>query len=259
MANLKGTEKKVAECLKSHFSKTNRSVSFEEGNDPPDIYLNIDGKKISVEITDIDQNVLKNRKTVDYGYLKFIVNLDKDLGRLITGDKKLSLMFYHGYHKVSAISKEFKNYLKSIIEQKKYETSGSIEGAINGVNFKISTLNMPKSGKRKIAGGVAPYGSKVKKSRDINTVLEEISDSNLTEQALAIIQERISSKSKKCQGVEKPVWLAFYDNYYKYFTCFGSSEHIEHYENVFKGISDFGCFEKILVVFENGDILDLNT
>jgi|VirMetMinimDraft_7_1064189.scaffolds.fasta_scaffold12922_1 hypothetical protein len=259
MANLKGTEKKVAESLVSHFSKSNRSVSFEEGNDPPDIYLNIDGKKISVEITDIDQNVLKNRKTVDYGYLKFIVNLDKELGSLITGDKKLFLMFYHSYHKVSAIKKVFKNCLKSIIEEKRYETSGSIEGDINGVNFKISTFNMPKNGSRKIAGGVAPYGGKVKKSRDINTALEEMSDYNLTEQTLAIIQERISNKNEKCQGVEKPIWLAFYDNYYKYFTYFGSSDHIEHYKNISKGISHFGCFEKILVVFENGDILDLST
>ena len=61
MAQLKGTEKFVAESLQSYFSKTSNSVNFEEGDDPPDIYLKIDDKKIAVEITDIDQNVLKNR------------------------------------------------------------------------------------------------------------------------------------------------------------------------------------------------------
>ncbi len=70
--NLKGTEKFVAESLQLHFSKLFHTVYFEEGDDPPDIYLTIDDKKISVEITDIDQNVLKNRKTIDYGYLNFI-------------------------------------------------------------------------------------------------------------------------------------------------------------------------------------------
>ena len=73
--SLKGTEKFVAESLQSHFKKSFDDVSINEGDDPPDIYLNIDNKKISVEITDIDQNVLKNRKTIDYGYLNFIDNI----------------------------------------------------------------------------------------------------------------------------------------------------------------------------------------
>ena len=68
MSELKGTEKFVAESLKSYFSKSFSTVDFEEGDDPPDIYLNIANKKIAVEITDVDQNVLKNRKTIDYGY-----------------------------------------------------------------------------------------------------------------------------------------------------------------------------------------------
>jgi hypothetical protein len=259
MAKLKGTEKVVAENLKFYFAKENCSAFFEEGDDPPDIYLNIDGKKISVEITDIDQNVLKSRKTIDYGYLKFIENLDKELGHLIEGDKKISLIFYHNYHKVSAISKKLKKYLKSIIEENKYETNSNIEDIINGVSFKISTLKIPKNGKRKIVGGVMPDGGKVKKSRDVNTVLEKISDSNLTEQTLAIIQERISNKNTKCEGIEKPVWLAFYDNYYNNFTYFDNTEHLEHYKDVFKSIYNFGCFEKILVVFKNGDVLDFNT
>jgi hypothetical protein len=104
-----------------------------------------------------------------------------------------------------------------------------------------------------------PDGGKVKKSRNVNTVLEKISDSNLTGQTLAIIQERISNKNATCEGVEKPVWLAFYDNYYNKFTSFDNTEHLEHYKDVFKSINNLGCFEKILVVFENGDVLDPNT
>lgn len=81
------------------------------------------------------------------------MNLDKELGYLIEGGKKLLLIFYHNYHKVSAISKKFKRYLKSIIVENKYEASSSIEDSINGVGFKISTLKTPKNGKRKIVGG----------------------------------------------------------------------------------------------------------
>lgn len=258
MAQLKGNELFVAESLQSYFSKTFCSVSFEEGDDPPDVYLTIDGKKASVEITDIDQNVLKNRKTIDYGYLKFIVNLDKELGKLVDDDKKLLLFFYHNYTKVSVISKEFKKYLKSIIEKNEHEIDSNIEDNINDVGFKILTLKMPKSGNRKITGGSMPYGGKVHKSRDINTVSETISDSNLFEQTLAIVQDRILDKNEKCKNVEKPVWLAFYDNYYNKFTCFDSKEHFEYYTDIFKSIEDFGVFEKILVIFENGDVFELS-
>jgi hypothetical protein len=258
MAKLKGTEKIVAEKLQFHFFKKNGSACFEEGEDPPDIYLTINAKRISVEITDIDQNVLKNRKTVTYGYLKFTENLNNELGHLLQGDKKLSLIFYHNYNKVSVINKKFKKHLKHLIEENTYEAS-STEGSISGVGFKISILKMPKIGKRKIVGIAMPDGGKVEKSRDINTVLEKISDSNLTGQTLAIIQERISDKNVKCEGVEKPVWLALRDNYYNKFTSFDNTDHLDHFKDVFTNIDDFGCFEKVLVVFENGDVLERST
>lgn len=259
MAQLKGNEPFVAESLQSYFSKTFCSVSFEEGDDPPDIYLDIDGKKISVEITDIDQNILKSRKTIDYGYLKFIVNLDKELGKLVHDDKKLLLFFYHNYSKVSAISKKFKQYLKSIIEKNEYEIDSHIENNIDGVGLKISILKMPENANRKIAGGTIPHKGKVYKSRDINTVLETISDSNLFGQTLAIVQDRILDKNEKCKNIEKPVWLALYDNYYNKFTCFDSKEHFEHYRDIFKSIEAFGVFDKILVIFENGDVFEYST
>ena len=258
MAELKGTEKFVAESLQSYFSKKASVASFAEGDDPPDIYLNIDGKKISVEITDIDQNVLKNRKTIDYGYLKFIVNLNKEFESSVN-DKKLLIFFYHNYEKVSTISRKFQKYLKSIIEKNEHEIGSHIEDNINSVGFKISILEMPENGNKRIVGGAMPYGGKVHKSRDMNTVLETISDSNLSGQTFAIIQDRILDKHEKCKSVEKPVWLALYDNYYNKFTCFDGVEHLEHYEDIFKSIEDFGVFEKILVVFENGDVCEFNT
>ena len=258
MAELKGSEKFVAESLQSYFSKKTFDVSFEEGDDPPDIYLNIDGKKKSVEITDIDQNVLKNRRTIDYGYFKFIVNLNKELGSFVD-DKQLLIFFYHNYKKVSTISKMFQEYLKSIIEKNEHEIGSHIEDNINGVGFKIFILEMPENGKKRIVGSAMPYGGKVHKSRNMNTVLERISDSNLSGQTLAIIQDRILDKHEKCKSVEKPVWLTLYDNYYNKFTCFNGIEHLEHYEDIFKSIEDFGVFEKILIVFENGDVCEFNT
>ncbi len=257
--NLKGTEKFVAESLQSYFSKLFHTVDFEEGDDPPDIYLKIDDKEIGVEITDIDQNVLKNRKTIDYGYLNFIDNIDKEFGHLIDADKKILLFFHHDYTKVSTISKKFKKYLKSLIDINELKINNSIEDNINDVSFKISILPMPKSGIRKIVGSAMPFGGKVKKSRGINTVLETISDCHLSEQTYNIVNNRIQDKTVKCKDIKQPIWLALFDNYYNKFTYFDSKEHIEHYKDTFKDIEDFGIFDKILVVFENGDVLEFDT
>lgn len=109
--SFKGNEEFVANSIQAYFKEQFEDVCFEKPKpDPPDIYLNIDDKKIAVEITDIDQNVLKNRKTIDYGYLSFIKKIDKELGHLIHDDKKILLFFYHDYTKVSTISKRFKKY-----------------------------------------------------------------------------------------------------------------------------------------------------
>ena len=259
MSELKGTEKFVAESLQSYFSKLFTHVNFEEGNDPPDIYLNLDGQKIAVEITDIDQNVLKNRKTIDYGYLKFIDNLDEEFGSFVDADKKILLFFHHNYAKVSTISKKFKKYLKSLIDTGKFKINNSIEDNINDVGFKISILPMPKKGTRKIAGSAMPFGGKVKKSRDINTILDTISDCHLSGQTFNIVNDRIYDKNIKCKDIEKPIWLALFDNYYNKFTYFDNQEHLEHYKNTFESIEDFGIFDKILVIFENRDVLEFNT
>jgi len=61
MVKLKSTENFVAESIQAYFAKSFNSVNFEEGNDPLDIYLKIDDKKIAIEITDVDQNVLGKR------------------------------------------------------------------------------------------------------------------------------------------------------------------------------------------------------
>lgn len=259
MAQLKGTEQFVAESLQSYFSKSSEKVDVEEGDDPPDIYLRLNDRRIAIEITDIDQNVLKDRRTIDNGYLKFIDNLDKEFGSLIDKDKKLILFFHHNYVKVSAISRKFKTYLKSLIAKNGLKIGTDIEDYIDDISFKISVVSMSTNGKRKIAGSPMPFGGKVKKSRNIHTMFETISDCHLLGQTYNIVQDRIVDKSIKCKDIEKPVWLALCDNYYNNFTDFNTQEHVEHYKDVFKNIKDIEVFEKILVIFENRDVLEFDS
>lgn len=259
MAQLKGTEQFVAESLQTYFSKLSENVFVEEGDDPPDIYLRINDRRIAIEITDIDQNVLKDRRTIDDGYLKFIDNLDNDFGPLVDIDQKLMLFFYHNYKKVSTISKKFKTYLKSLIASNELVTNTNIEGCINDISFKISVVLMPTNGKRKIAGATMPFDGNVKKSRDIHAMLATISDCHLLGQTHDIVKDRIFDKSIKCKDIKEPIWLALCDNHYNKFTNFNNQEHLEHYKDVFKEIKDIGVFEKVLVIFENRDVLEFDS
>ncbi len=74
MHTLNEIEMYVANSLKNYFKDT----TYQLGEDPPDIYLHINGKKIAVEITQLDKNVINNERTINAGYLKFIKNLQKD-------------------------------------------------------------------------------------------------------------------------------------------------------------------------------------
>ncbi|MDH4943527.1 hypothetical protein [Sulfurimonas sp. C5] len=255
---LKGSEKFVAKTLEEHFKKSSHSVCVEEGNDPPDIYLTIDDKKIAVEITDIDQNVLKNAKSINYGYLNLIENLEKELGDSIDDDKKLFIVFYNNHVKVSKINKKFRKYLQDFIEKNELSINDFIEDSIDNVNFKISVLDMPKKGKNKIAGTSTTHAGRSQKSRDISEVNNAIYENDLSMQTLDILENRIDDKNRKCENIVELKWLALYDNYYDKFTNFENDEHLVHYQNIFESITDFKCFEKILVIFKNGDILEFD-
>ena len=256
MTKLKDTEKFVAQSLQFYFSKSFTNVSFEEGDDPPDIYLNIDGKKIAVEITDIDQNVLKNKKTIDYGYLDFIDNIDKKFGHLVDKNKKILIIFYHNYIKISTISKKFKKYFLNLLKSNTLTIGANIEDTIDKVGFKINILPMSKNNIKKITGTAMPFSNKIKRFGNLSATSEIISDCDLLGQTFNIVNNRICDKSIKCKNIEKPIWLALFDNYYNKFTYFDSNEHLEHYQNVFRKIKDFKIFDKILVVFENKDTLE---
>jgi hypothetical protein len=259
MAQLKGVENFVAESLETFYLKSSKEVSFEEGDDPPDIYLYLDSKKIAIEITELDQNVLNNRKTIDYGYLNFIDNLNKEYSDKFDENINLSIMFYHNNIKVSKINKQFKKYFISLIKDKKLNENSIIEDEINGVTFKIEGFKRLKNKLHGIAGETMPFGGKTNKSRDINTVINQILDCNLSVQTEGIIINRINDKTSKCKNIKEPIWLALYDNYYTKFTYFHDNEHIKHYQDTFKKIKSFGMFERILVIFENGDVLEFNT
>jgi len=243
MSTLRDNENFVAESLQTYFKKLNKNVYFEKGEDPPDVCFYIDDTKVSVEITDLDENNLNSRRTVESGYLSFFTKINKEFESLIDERVQLHILFDHGYNKIKIIDKEFRKYLRYLIKNNKFQIGDNIKDGIDNVNFSISISKISKDGK-KIVGGIIPS--------------LESQGMSLDEKALYIVKNRIDDKNYKCQNVKKPIWLALFDNYFNKFTNFETQEHIEFYEDVLENIEDFGIFDKILIVFENKDVLEIN-
>lgn len=253
MAELKGSEKFVADSLKLYFKNKGSKVSYQDGGDPPDVYFDIDSQKTSVEITNIDENRLNDRRTLNMGYLKFIKNLNKDFASKLNSKKSILIFFFHHYKKVSNISKDFKKIFKQVINSDLVSTT--IEDNIKGVNFKIIIFDTPLDKKQSITGAVTTYGGK-KQSRNIKDVLNRINDCNLDIKTSNIIFDAISDKDEKCKHIKKPVYLALYDDFSNKFFDFNDNEHVKHYKNAMQRISDFKVFEKIFIVFDTKEVLE---
>jgi len=254
---LKGKELFVAESLKKYYIKEYTMVSYREGEDPPDIYLSFDDNEVAIEITELDTNVLNNRKTLDMGYIQFIDSLNTSHKKHLPDSVGLLINFYHNNTKISKIKKDFLKVLSTFINEHAMNIGHKVESSIRKVNFTIEVLKT-NNGKSGFAGSVGQYGGKIKKSRDIEEVSRQIAESNLSLMSSATILNRIMDKNKKCEHLDKPVCLALYDNYYSKFTTFNDNSHIDFYNETMKDITDFGIFEKIFIIFENGDVLEFN-
>ena len=75
---------------------------------------------------------------------------------------------------------------------------------------------------------------------------------------IPFVTERIIIKTSKCKNIQKPIWLVLLDNYYNKFTYFNDDEHINVYKNMMQDITDFKIFDKILIIFENKDVLEFD-
>lgn len=258
MAKLKGSEEFVSESLKTYFEGKGHIVKYQEGGDPPDIYLEIDGKNIPVEITNIDENRINGRRTINTGYLKFIENLKSQFNKKIPSNKSVLIFFFHHYKKVSKLNKEFVKYLAHLFKSKTLD-SCTIEDSIKGIHFKIIIYDTQKGKNQTISGAVTTYGGK-RQSRNYNEVTRRIYDTNLDIKTSDIIKESIRDKNIKCKELDTPIYLALYDDFSNKYFDFENSEHIEHYKKAmdYTIIDDYKIFKKIFIIFDNKDVLEFS-
>ncbi len=255
MATLKGSEKSVSEALKEYFVKQGYiKVSYDIGDDPPDIYLNLCSKKIAVEITDIDENRLNDKRTITMGYVEFIKRLNLTFKNNIPKNKSMIIDFFHNYNKVKVINKSFIIYLKKILGSNKI--APIIEDNINGVDFRIRFFNQTTKIKQIITGTIA-VNKKPKKNRTVEELINIINDTDLETKFLNIIKDCILDKSKKCSKIQNTKYLALYDNYFHKFLNFNDKNDIKYFIELYDKIDDFGIFDKIFIIYNNSEVLEL--
>jgi hypothetical protein len=236
---LKDKEKFVADIINDYFSRKHKNVSYSEGQDPPDIYLEYNSNKIGIELTEFSPNLYKDRVSIDKAYEGFI----KSINIVIPDYTSYLVVFHHANIKLNkALKKEIKEFLN--------RPNSKMEKCINGVNVKIKAIPIKKK-----SGTILQMSLNMNScSRDINTISTSLMDTNIEYVFGSIINKAIETKKEKCKNINKPIWLAMHDSYFYYIFSQSSNESLELYKNIMKNI-DFGIFEKIIITFNNKGII----
>ena len=227
-----------AEIIKEHFSVK----EYTEGENPPDIYLNYESKKVGIELTELSSNLYKNRISVDKAYEGFIKNIDIE----IPDYTRYLVVFHHANIPLNkALKKEITAFLK--------KPNNEMKKCIKNIFVKIKSIPSKRQ-----EGTISQMSSNINScSRDISEVSASLIDSNIENVFGSIINKAIETKIEKCKNLNKPIWLALHDSYFSYIFSESTDECIDLYKKAMNNI-DFGMFEKIIIIFKEKEIMVFN-
>jgi len=239
----------VSQSLVEFLKKRQKIVSYSEGEDPPDIYVECGQHKTPVEISIIDENSLNNRNTVAMGYSAQVRQLNDEFSNTQTDGIKIIISIYHGGVKAGRIKKELKKFINKIISDRDSEVLG-YKTKIKNVLCR-ATKQITTNKKVKITALISPINKSGNKIIDPH-------EFHLESRVASLITDRINVKSSKCKHIESPKWLALYDNYYNKFCDLNDKEHEEVYRNAMNSIANTDEFERIYIIFENRDVIEFS-
>lgn len=201
-------------------------VSSDEGEDPPDFYLIIEGRRVAVEVTRLVQSTfdengtLDNRLTQDMFGLKLVDKLNEELGPCLPENMYIDLSIEVPVSDPTLFTKKLFDLVKKIaachptIPKQKFIIAES----------RITILTIQERRDKKIVGYIINKNS----SADI-LLNAEIS-----------ISERIIVKNISCQKLFPigPVWLAMLNDYmladaHTYTRALGSLDLQHNFEKLF--------------------------
>jgi len=231
---LRADEKFVKDSLVKYFGGSD-IVKAWEGEDPPDIYINVEGETIAVEITRLSpvsfaqDGSIENRNTQDYFGINLCDALDSKLKCYVPAEIDIILTLYVPVGNARKYKNELYSCLKDLIA-KDPKAGDSEEMKIADEKVRISVVSSSEHSQKKISYVIANKNS----------------DPNTLSNAEIILAYRIKEKQEKCKKIQHdgPIWLALFNDYWL-------ADH-ETYAQAIKNISFEHEFKKIFLVLDTG-------
>lgn len=228
-------EEFVGRGLVTFLGGPSRAV-VSEGEDPPDLYMHLDGSRIGVEVTRLSQFTLEpdgtlgNRATQDFFGIRLLNELDADVGAHLPEGVGLLVGLWVPVPNASRFKKALTAWVTQIAAAPKQGFAEERE--IEGSKVSVLVVEQRPSGK-KIAGFVVNRNS----SADIGL------------NARLVLENRIRTKAAVCGGLSKPIWLAVLNDYWladaDTYAVAGRQLRLSH------------CFERIFLVSDQGAVNEL--
>ena len=212
------------------------AVSFTEGENPPDLYLNLKGERVCVEITRLSQftfdpnGTFGNRATQDAFGLRVLDELDSELGASLPSNAKLLLSLEMPVSNPGRFRKSLEAWVREVATAP--DPNASYEREIEGSNTRI--LVIPGT----------PTGKKI-----IGCVMNKNSSADILLNTRLILEERIQTKTTRCSGLTKPIWLALLNDY-----CLADGHS---YEVASRQLKLSHCFDRLFIVSSDGVVSEL--
>jgi hypothetical protein len=207
---------------------------FTEGENPPDAYFQLGDKNIAVEVTRLVQQVqnekgeIISRLAQDQPAMTLSDELDSQIKHDIPNDKYVFLVLGSPINNIrktkSELKKEILNQLHTGVVKR--------DLVIEKNSISISVYD-----------GVRETGKKI-----ISAVANRYSDTNLLNNTMNLLNDRISSKLKKCKAkaYDGEYWLALYNDYWV--------ADIDSYKLAYSKLNIQHDFDKILIIDSYGQV-----
>lgn len=231
--SLKPDEKFVTNCLVNALNAT----KAWEGEDPPDIYLEVNSEKIAVEITRLtpvsfgEDGTIQNRHSQDYFGLNLCDELNSSLRNEIPPEIDILLTLYVPVGNGRKYKKELYAYVRDFIS-KGIKTGDKEEIELSGSKVRISVIPNRDHSEKKIVGAI----------------VNKNSSAHILSNAQATLADRIQEKIKKCKEIKQqgPIWLALFNDYWL--------ADQETYAQALNILDIAHYFERIYVIMDTGTV-----
>jgi hypothetical protein len=229
-------EKFVKDSLVKYFGGSD-VVKAWEGEDPPDIYINVQGETVAVEITRLSpvsfdqEGSIENRSTQDYFGINLCDELDSKLKCYVPAEIDIILTLYVPVGNARKYKSELYSCLKDFID-KGPKAGDREEIKIAGEKVNISIVPNRDHSQKRIVG----------------IIVNKNSDPHILSNAEVILAGRIKEKQEKCKKIQHdgPIWLALFNDYWL-------ADH-ETYAQAIRNISLEHEFKKIFLVLDTGSV-----